>query len=348
MPVKPNFLERVAFFTTNAAPGVLLDLVGALAYQALSTTVQLNLFPALEEQPGTAAELADRLNVQERGMVALLGALESIGYVERRNGRYANSKLTQKWLLDNEAFDTASLLAYWDAAMRDLWSYAPQVLRTGERPYDFYEWVEADPNLAHSFQQTMVMPANIIGQDIAKKVKLPDGPARLLDVGGGHGMFSIIMCEHYPKLQATILDSHSALQTARQHVAKHNLQERITLQEADLWAADWGDGYDVILLFNLLHHFDRQTNMQLLQKTAAALKPGGTVAILDQIEGKVRGSVTSAFMHLMALQYYLFANGRVFTHDELSGMLTQAGFSAIQFHQFAAAPGTSLMTAVYQ
>jgi len=88
--------------------------------------------------------------------------------------------------------------------------------------------------------------------------------------------------------------------------------------------------------------------MQLLQKTAAALKPGGTVAILDQIEGKVRGSVTSAFMHLMALQYYLFANGRVFTHDELSGMLTQAGFSAIQFHQFAAAPGTSLMTAVYQ
>ena len=348
MPVKPNFLERVAFFTTNAAPGVLLDLVGALAYQALSTTVQLNLFPALEEQPGTAAELADRLNVQERGMVALLGALESIGYVERRNGRYANSKLTQKWLLDNEAFDTASLLAYWDAAMRDLWSYAPQVLRTGERPYDFYKWVEADPDLAHSFQQTMVMAANNTGPDIAKKLKLPDGPARLLDVGGGHGMFRVIMCEHYPQLQASILDSHSALQTARQHVDAHNLQERISLQEADIWTAGWGDGYDVILLFNLLHHFDRQTNMQLLQKTATALKPGGAVAILDQIGSKARGSVATALMHLMALQYYLFVDGRVFTHDELSGMLSQVGFSSIQFHEFAAAPGTSLMTAAYQ
>ena len=99
---------------------------------------------------------------------------------------------------------------------------------------------------------------------------------------------------------------------------------------------------------NLLHHFDRQTNMQLLQKSAAALKPGGTVAILDQIESKARGSVANALMHLMALQYYLFADGRVFDRDELSGMLTQASFSAIQFHQFAAAPGTSLMTAAYQ
>lgn len=139
MPVRPNFIERTAFFTTNTAPGAMLDLAGALAYQALSTAVQLDIFPELEKQPGTAAELAFRLNIQDRGMVALLEALESIGYVEQQNGRYTNSKMTRKWLLDNKAFDTASLLAYWNAALRDLWSHAPQVLRSGERPYDFYK-----------------------------------------------------------------------------------------------------------------------------------------------------------------------------------------------------------------
>jgi hypothetical protein len=31
MPIQPNFLERTAFFTLNAAPGPMLDLAGALA-----------------------------------------------------------------------------------------------------------------------------------------------------------------------------------------------------------------------------------------------------------------------------------------------------------------------------
>lgn len=30
MPIQPNFLERTAFFTLNAAPGPMLDLAGAL------------------------------------------------------------------------------------------------------------------------------------------------------------------------------------------------------------------------------------------------------------------------------------------------------------------------------
>jgi 2-polyprenyl-3-methyl-5-hydroxy-6-metoxy-1,4-benzoquinol methylase len=346
MPVQPNFLERTAFFSLNVVPGVLLDLAGALAYQAVSMAIQLELFPALEARPLTLEELAQKLNAQERGIAALMQALAAIGYADEKNGRYSNSKMTQRWLLDNEAFDTDSLLAFWNAAMGELWSYAPEVIRNGERPYDFYRWVESTPELAHSFQQTMVMTAQIVGPDIAKKLKLPDAPSRLLDVGGGHGMFSIIMCQHFANLHATVLDSHSSLETARKHIATHNLQDRITLQQADLWAADWGEEYDVVFLFNLLHHFNRETNVKLLQKTANALKPGGTVSILDQIAGKMPGAAANAFIRLIALQYYLFADGRVFTHDDLTDMLTQTGFTGIQFHKLGKAPGTSLMTAV--
>jgi cyclopropane fatty-acyl-phospholipid synthase-like methyltransferase len=192
----------------------------------------------------------------------------------------------------------------------------------------------------------MVMSASLMGPDIATKLSLPDGPSRLLDVGGGHGMFSIIMCEHYPQLQATILDSHSAQETAQGHVANHGLQQRITLQKADLWEADWGEGYDVIFLFNLLHHFGQETNVKLLHKAAKALKAGGTVAILDQIAGSVPGAASNAFIRLIALQYYLFADGRVFTEDDLNKILKETGFREIQLHKFKNAPGTSMMTAV--
>lgn len=346
MPVQPNLLERIAFFVMNAAPGVLLDLAGAMAYRALSAAVQLDIFPVLADQPCTPGEVAHRLNLQERGTAALLQSLVPLGYLVEENGRYATSRMTQKWLLDNEAFDSNALLAFWDAAMAELWSYAPEVIRTGERPYDFYDWVEASPTRAHSFQQTLVMTAYNAGPGIAKKLKLPNTASRLLDLGGGHGVFSIMMCEYYPKLRATVLDSHPALETARKYVAAHRVQDRITLQGADLWTADWGRGYDVILLFNLLHHFDRETNVKLLHRTARALEPGGKVAILDQLAGDVSGSAAKALTGLMALQYHLFADGRVFTRDDLTDILTQASFVDIQFHSLAKVPITTLVTAV--
>lgn len=49
MPVQPNFLERTAFYTLNQAPGVMLDMAGALSYQTLSTALELGVFDALAE-----------------------------------------------------------------------------------------------------------------------------------------------------------------------------------------------------------------------------------------------------------------------------------------------------------
>lgn len=44
---------------------------------------------------------------------------------------------------------------------------------------------------------------------------------------------------------------------------------------------DFGDGYDVVLLTNFLHHFSPPTNETLLRKVHAALKPGGRAVTLE-------------------------------------------------------------------
>ncbi len=108
MPIQPNFLERTAFYTLNAAPGPMLDLAGALAFQTVSTAVQLNLFDALHTRPSTPTELAQSMNCQERGLQKLLKALAAIGYVKEKNGRYHNTPLTQKWFLDSDIMDIKS------------------------------------------------------------------------------------------------------------------------------------------------------------------------------------------------------------------------------------------------
>jgi cyclopropane fatty-acyl-phospholipid synthase-like methyltransferase len=327
MPIQPNLIERTAFFTLNLAPAPFMDLAGAMAYQTISTAVRLGVFQALDEQPSTAGELAKQLEIQERGAASLLEAL------------------TEKWILDTQVVDTKSSLHFWDEAMRDLWRHSAEVLRTGERPYDFYQWVEADEERSRSFQQTLIGNARIVGDDIVRKLPLNGDSRRLLDVGGGHGTFSFIFCDHFPGLQATILDSYAGLELARQRAAAEESGDRIQFIQGDLWQVEWGQAYDAILLFNLMHHYDTETNIRLLQKSAATLKPGGTVAILDQIAGKINGSATNALVRLIALQYHLFADGRVFSRDEMGQLLSQTGFYDLRFHGLAKSPGTSLILA---
>lgn len=346
MPIQPNFLERTAFFTLNAAPAPMLDLAGALAFQTMSTAVRLNLFDELNKRPSTIAELTQSLDCHKRGLQKLLKALAATGYVTEKEGRYQNTPLTQKWFFDNDMMDIKSAVQVFNTFFLELWPHATEVVKSGERPYQFYDFISRDPDLSHAFQQTMVGNANIIGPDVVKKIKLPTESGRLLDVGGGHGIFSIQFCQANPHLQATIVDSAAALETARKHVAAQHLEDRIELVAADIWQMDWGQGYDLILLFNFIHHYDIATNVELLNKAQAALKPGGQIAILDQLEGSVSGSATNAIVQLVGFMYYLFADGRTFSRDDVSSMLDKAGFGNIQFHSSVKWAGTSLVTAV--
>jgi hypothetical protein len=65
MPVQPNLLERLLFFQLNQAPAPLLDLAGALAYQALAAAAQLDLFQVLGRGPMKPAELAAQLESED-------------------------------------------------------------------------------------------------------------------------------------------------------------------------------------------------------------------------------------------------------------------------------------------
>ena len=345
MPIQPNFLERTAF-NLNLVPGVMLDLGGALAFQTLHLAAQLGLFAALAERPYTPAELAQKLHTHERGTESLLLALAAIGYVVERDGRYHNSPLIEKWALPADGFNLGAALTFWTAVFHDLSPHGLEVMQTGERPYgNIYTWLEDRPDISHAFQQQLMAAVSLTGAEVIKKLNLPPTAEWVLDVGGGHGLFSIMLCQQHPQLQARVLDTPTALQTAEVNIARHNLIERIHLHRGDLWQEAWGDGYNAILLFNLIHHYDPAQNVELLRRCAAALKPGGRVAILDQIAGKAPGNVAKAFIRLLALHYFLLADGRVYGDDDIQSWLQQTGFTEPQFHRMSKAPGTSLMVA---
>ena len=211
-----------------------------------------------------------------------------------------------------------ALTSAFDVFFQELWPHAPEIITTGKRPFEFYDFVGQDPGLSNAFQKTMIGNANIIGPDVVEIIDLPAGGGKLLDVGGGHGKFTIQFCQKYPQLHGKIIDSAVALETAKDFIAQEKLEQRIELAPGDIWEMDWGEKYDLILLFNFIHHYEIATNERLLSRVFTALKPGGKVAILDQLDGVVHGSATNAVVQLVGLMYYIFADGRTFSRDEVS------------------------------
>ena len=69
------------------------------------------------------------------------------------------------------------------------------------------------------------------------------------------------------------------------------------------------------------------------------------MAIFDPVAGEVPGSATEAPVRLVRFMYYLFADGRTFRREELTGLLGGAGFRNIRFHALRRAPGSGLLVA---
>ena len=345
MPIRPNFLERLLFFDLGLGPAPVLDIFAAIAFRAVLAAVRLGIFDALHGGPLTARELADRITADERGTAVLLNALESLGYVARKDGRYTNTAMAARWMVRNSPSNVAAGFDYWGTILAELWDNLEESIRTGRPPTNLYAWVEQRPDTSQDFQAWMIAIARLAGDEIVRKVKLPPAARRLLDVGGGHAMYSIALCRHHPRLSATVFDSPQALRSAQASVAAEKMADRVALQEGDFLADDLGTGYDVVLVFNIVHGFSPEQNTELLRKVARALNPGGMVVIAEQLAGRSGGAAARAAAQLLGLSYFHLLGGRLYSFKELAGWLTAAGFANPRRVNLLRAPGSSLVFA---
>jgi SAM-dependent methyltransferase len=173
----------------------------------------------------------------------------------------------------------------------------------------------------------MVMPS--AGPLAAAALAGRSGPVRVLDIAAGHGLFGIEIAKQNPEAQIVGQDWAAVLDVAVENAAKAGVRERYTTLPGSAFDVDFGGGYDIVLLTNFLHHFDVPTNVSLLKKVHAALKPGGVAATLEFVpnEDRVSPPMPAAFSLTMLTST---ASGDAYTFRELQAMYADAGFERIR------------------
>lgn len=97
--------------------------------------------------PVSLGEIAKSTGTSERGLSILLATLAAFGYVKKNGGRYVNTPLAAKWLLDGSPNQMADFMNWWQKLVFEFWDqYFETAIQTGRPPLTIYEWLASRPN----------------------------------------------------------------------------------------------------------------------------------------------------------------------------------------------------------
>ncbi|HEY1457622.1 MAG TPA: methyltransferase [Solirubrobacteraceae bacterium] len=317
-------LERIALALNLAPLPGGYAMYGMVAGRVLGVAQRLGVFELLCGGAATASQIAERLDLQVAGTRLLCENLAGLGVLEQDDERFSLAHSSRKWL--DPTSDT--YIGTWLSHTVSYWEWygdLERIVREGGS-FEIHREPAEDEQYWRLYITGQYELARLSCQEVAKRIRLPARPRRLLDVAGGHGWFAATLCQRHPQLRATVIDLPGSARVGREIIAQAGLSDRVEHREGDMFSADLGGPYDGALVFDIVHHLSGEQVLALLRRVRQALEPGATVAVLDMFRSQARRQRASAAA--LGLFFHLTSGADLHSPQELAGYLREAGFSA--------------------
>ncbi len=324
-------------FIARRQTRAMFDLCAGFVYsQVLAAFVQLQLCDHLADGPRSVEALARLTDLTPEAAARLLRAAASLRLVRSMPGdRYALDDLGASMignpsvaafiahhamLYDDLRDPVALLRGQTQTRLSQFWPYA------GDRP----EGVESplvQPEAYAGYSLLMAQSQALVAEDILEAWPMTRH-RRLLDVGGGEGVFIAQAAAKAPDLQLQLFDLPPVAARAREALARRGLASRVDCVGGSFLRDPLPCGADIISLVRIVHDHDDDSAIALLRAVHAALPPGGTLLIAEPMAGTPGAEpIGDAYFG-----FYLLAmgRGRARRPDELKRLLEVAGFTGIR------------------
>ncbi len=293
----------------------------------LFAAIELDLFTAIEKRDDGAksGQLAEDCGgLAPRTLGLLLDACVATGLLRKSGDTYRNTPAGAVALVENAPHDLRGAVRY-NQDVYPAWGRLADLVRSGE-PVEAPEiHLGADPQRTRRFVLAMHGRALGIGKAVVPMLPLA-GCHRVLDLAGGPGTYAVLMAQAHTNLQCVTIDLPAVSAVAQELVAAAGLQDRVTCQAGDYHTDSYEpEAFDAVTIFGALHQEPPGAMVSILRRAAAALRPGGTILILDMMTDRTH--TQPPFSALFAVNMALTTHhGWVFSDSELHEWLAAAGF----------------------
>jgi len=308
-------------------------MAGFVYSQALAACVRLKLFDMLAGGPRGVTELSRNMQLTEDAAMRLLKAAAALDLTQALpDGRFALGQLGAA-MIGNPAL--AAMVEHHAMLYADLADPVAMLRCTLESPQLKAFWAYAKnpqaaasaPGQVRAYSELMAASQDMVAREVLDSCSL-GRYRRLLDIGGGEGVFLSAAGARHPKLALMLFDLPVVAARAAQRFEAAGLAGRATAFGGDFFADPLPQGADIVSLVRVLHDHDDDFALAILRRIHAALPKGGTLLLAEQMSG-TKGAKPSGDAYF---GFYLAAmgSGRPRTADEIALLLHQAGFSRIR------------------
>jgi O-methyltransferase domain/Dimerisation domain len=299
-------------------------LVGPFRAYAIYAAAKLGIADRLADGPRTSVELAEEVGADPDSLGRLLRLLAGLGIVTGDGDRLG---LTSR----------GELLSRRPGSMRDLaicygeqfyppLAQLPHSVRTGEPgfPRVFGKpWINhyaEHPEAARLFDGAMAAGSAFFAE--LPRVFDFTRARTVVDIGGGNGALLAAVLAAHPDLTGIVLEVPHVVQATGDWLRRHGLADRCQVISGDFFASV-PPGGDVYLLSRILHDWEDERCMALLNNCRRAMDPASELLIIERVI-PARGHPPS-----LALEWdiHMLANtgGRERTEAEYHTLLDRSG-----------------------
>jgi len=299
---------------------------------------ELDFFSRLAERPMNLKTICASLRLAERPVDVMITLFSAMGLIHQVRGKYSVTKLASDFLVAKSPFFLGPYFA--SIADRPDCQDLLIVLRTG-KPIGLpgvaarAPWAAAMRSEAFADNFTRMMHCRGLshGPALAKRLHLGKR-RRLLDIGGGSGVYACSILTNHRSLTASVFEKSPVDAITRRYISKMGFAERADVISGDMFAEPFPSGYDVHLFSNVLHDWREATVKQLLKKSFSALPREGMIVIHDShINRKKTGPLAVAAYSVLLMAS---TDGKCYSISEIEGLLRDVGFSDVRFSETTA------------
>ena len=302
--------------------------------QILFSAIDLDIFTCIARGNDTVETIQQATGLSNRGLRMLLNGLVGVGFLLRRKDEtYTLPPDVTKFLVKGTDEYIGGMVHHCKR-LYDNWGFLTDAVRSGQPTGGAQSLAQMEAYFAELVKGLYVSNYPT-AQRLASLLEIGTRyqNIRVLDVAGGSAVWSIAALEHDQGSKATVLDFPSVLHVAEEYVTLHGLQERFDYMPGDLEALELpAESFELAILANICHALGPVATQKIFRNLYNALSPGGRLAIVDFVPDPIRSQpgwpLTFGVNMLITTP-----EGDVFTGEEYSGWLNNAGFQSITIQE---------------
>ena len=332
---KPNYVsdnlgkQSSVSTETSPPPAAFLTqiMIGSLASQTLYVAAKLGIADHLVDGPKSVEELAKATATDAPSLYRVLRALASIGVFTEQDERKFALTPTAEPLRSDVPDSLRDIAIFWGEDWHwEVWGKVLHSVRTGKSAWaqthgaEVFSFFEKNPEAGQIFNRAMSSFSSVATDAVVDAYDF-GGIETLVDIAGGYGRMLTGILEANPKMRGVLFDLPSVIAGARTQVAASTAAERVEFVDGDFFASV-PEGADAYIMKSIIHDWDDERALAILQTIKQAMKPSSRVLLVEAIiaEGNKQD-----FGKLLDIEMLVAPGGKERTANEYRELFARAG-----------------------